>query len=82
MNNQQSDVYAKVVAVIKDQLSLAPEAIKPDSTLESLGADSLDRVEITMRLEEQLGVEIDDARIEKLHTIQELVGYIATLHKS
>jgi acyl carrier protein len=58
-----------------------PEEIQEDSTIESLGADSLDRVEIIMSLEEKFGIEINDEEAEKLSTVRQAVDYVNSLRK-
>ena len=52
-------MYDKLVNYAAKQLELEASEIKPDSTFESLGIDSLDIVEMIMDLETELGVELD-----------------------
>ena len=49
-------MYEKLVNYAAKQLELDASEIKPDSTFESLGIDSLDIVEMIMDLESELGV--------------------------
>ena len=49
------------------------------ATLESLGADSLDMLEIIMKLEEAFGVEIDDDQAENIQTVGQAVESIQKL---
>ena len=44
---------------------------------EDLGADSLYLVDLLMSIEDEFGVEIPDEEVENLHTIGEVVDYIA-----
>ena len=60
-------MYEKLVNYAARQLELDPAEIKPDSTFESLGIDSLDIVEMIMDLEDQ-----------KITTFQELADFIET----
>jgi len=53
--------------------------VKPESTLDSLGADSLDQVEIIIKLQEEFGIEIDDNAAEKITTVQEAIDYVNSL---
>ena len=76
---ERADINAKVIAIIAHILKVSKEAIKEDSTLESLGADSLNRVEFVMELEEAFGIEINDEEAEKLSTVQQAVDYIQGL---
>jgi acyl carrier protein len=44
--------------------------------MESLGADSLDEIELIMSFEEEFDIEIPDEDAEKLKTFQEVKDYI------
>jgi len=74
-------VESKVVALVAEQLHMNAQEITPASTLTSLGADSLDRVELVMKFEEEFHIEIRDEDAEKLVTIADLVSYIQKLSK-
>ena len=52
-------MYEKLVDYAARQLELDASEIRPDSTFESLGIDSLDVVEMIMDLETELGVELE-----------------------
>ena len=52
------------------------EAIKLTDTLEDLGADSLDSVEIIMSLEEKYNIKISEDVFADIHTVQDIVNYI------
>lgn len=75
------DTYNKIVTLVAQKLSLQESAINQDSGLQDLGADSLDLVEIIMKLEEEFGIEIDDQKAEQLHTINQVVDYVHSLRK-
>ena len=68
-------MYDKLVKYAAKQLELEASEIKPDSTFESLGIDSLDIVEMIMDLETELGVELD-MEDQKIATFQELADFI------
>ena len=68
-------MYDKLVNYAAKQLELEASEIKPDSTFESLGIDSLDIVEMIMDLETELGVELD-MEDQKITTFQELADFI------
>ena len=57
----EQSTFEKVKAITVDQLSVAPEDVKMDSTfIDDLGADSLDIVELIMAFEEEFNTEIPD----------------------
>ena len=68
-------MYDKLVDYAAKQLELEASEIKPDSTFESLGIDSLDIVEMIMDLETELGVELD-MEDQKITTFKELADFI------
>ena len=68
-------MYEKLVNYAAKQLEIDASEIKPESTFESLGIDSLDIVEMIMDLESELGVELD-MEDQKITTFQELADFI------
>ena len=72
----KEDTFNKIVDTVSEKLSIKKETITNKSTFQDLGADSLDMVEIVMRLEEQFGIEINDEDAEKLNNMEEVVSYI------
>lgn len=75
----KQDTYNKVVELIAAKLKVDKETISAKSTLQDLGADSLDMVEIIMKLEEVFGIEVKDEDAEKLHNVSEVVDYVQNL---
>lgn len=68
-------MFDKLVSYAAKQLEMDASEIKPDSTFESLGIDSLDIVEMIMDLESELGIELDMEN-QKITTFQELADFI------
>lgn len=76
-------VEDKVKQIIVDQLGVESGDVAPTSSfVDDLGADSLDRVELIMALEETFGIEIPDEDAEKIVTVQNAVDYIQKNAKS
>ena len=76
-------VEDKVKQIIVDQLGVEASEVTPASSfVDDLGADSLDRVELIMALEETFGIEIPDEDAEKIVTVQNAVDYIQKNAKS
>ena len=70
-------VEEKVKRIIVEELGVEESAVSPDAKfIEDLGADSLDTVELVMRLEEEFGLEIPDDDAEKILTVRDAVQYI------
>ncbi|MCI6276106.1 MAG: acyl carrier protein [Clostridium sp.] len=69
-------VLNKIKSIVADKLSINASDITADTTLEDLGADSLDVVEVIMALEDEFDIEISDEIAENISTVGDLVDYI------
>lgn len=63
--------------VLTENLDVEPETVTEDATLESLGVDSLDMVELICDIEERC--EIDFGEPEGITTIGQIVEHIDSL---
>ena len=70
--------FEKVRDVIVETLGCEAEQVTMEA---SLGADSLAAVELVMALEEASGITIDDADVETLKTVGDIVKYLEA-HKA
>ena len=75
----KQDTSNIVIQVVSEKLKTDKDTIISAHSFQDLGADSLDMVEIIMKLEEQFNIEINDEDAEKLTSIQEVVNYIHAL---
>ncbi len=72
-----SDIVEQVKSIVAEQLDRNKEEVTIDSSfIDDLGADSLDAVELIMRLEEEFGIDIPDEDAEKITTVKAAVDYI------
>ena len=72
-----SDIAEKVKSIIVDKLGVKAEDVKPESEFgNDLGADSLDRVELVMAIEDEFEVEILDSDAEKFQKVADVVAFI------
>jgi long-chain acyl-CoA synthetase len=70
---QQSDVR-RALAVIRQGTRSGPATIRPDHNLElDLGFDSMQRVELLVALEGELGGSVEESRLSEIYTVRELV---------
>ncbi|MCI9157831.1 acyl carrier protein [bacterium 1xD42-67] len=69
--------FENVRDIIVETLSCDAEDVKLETNLvEDLEADSLEVVELSMALQEKLGVGIEDEDLEKIKTVQDILDYI------
>jgi len=74
-------VEKRVREIVAEQLERDVNEVKGESSfIDDLGADSLDIVELVMKMEEEFGIEIPDEEAEKIKTVNDVVAYISA-HK-
>ena len=74
-------VEKRVREIVAEQLERdVNEVTNTASFIDDLGADSLDIVELVMKMEEEFGIEIPDEEAEKIKTVNDVIQYIKT-HK-
>ena len=67
----------KMIPIIAEQLNVNESEIKAESNFkDDLGADSLDLFEMVMALEEEFGIEIPSEDLEKIVTVNDIIGYL------
>ncbi|TKY54108.1 Acyl carrier protein 1 [Spatholobus suberectus] len=77
------ETVKKVCDIVKKQLALPDEsAITGESKFSTLGADSLDTVEIVMGLEEEFGISVEEESAQSITTVQEAADMIDKLLES
>ena len=70
-------VFERVKDIIVKQLEVDPELISLETSFtEDLGADSLDVMEIIMAFENEFDVEVDEAVLENIRQVKDIVEYI------
>ena len=67
----------KVCSIIAETLGCAVEQVVPEAILvDDLGADSLASVELTMALEDETGIAIDDESLANMKTVGDVLDYL------
>lgn len=67
-------VFEKIKAIICDQLGIEEEKVTLETTFEELGADSLDLFQVIIEIEEEYGIQLQDA--EKIKKVKDAVDYV------
>nr|7ARC_U Chain U, SDAP2 [Polytomella sp. Pringsheim 198.80]7ARD_U Chain U, SDAP2 [Polytomella sp. Pringsheim 198.80] len=72
----KEEVESRIIAQVKEQNLAAGIKVELSSRFDKdLGLDSLDKVELLISLEEDFGVEVPDAEIDKIHTVEDAVNF-------
>jgi acyl carrier protein len=75
-------IQARVLRVIATTQRIPVEKVKPDSTFEELGIDSMDSINILFDLESEFDIEIKDEDAKKIQTIREMIDGVTYLVNS
>ena len=77
-----NELEEHIRAVIAELLGVEPLKVTRDASfVDDLGADSLDTVELTLAVEEELGFAIPEEDAEKLTTLGKILDYLKTQDK-
>src|SRR6195952_6172392 len=80
LKRQMADsIQDRVLRVIATPRRIPLESVRPDSTFEELGIDSLDRLNILFDLESEFDIEIDDEEAKKVQNIPQMIAGIEHL---
>lgn len=71
-----SDIENKARSIVCDHLSVEPYRVKDKTTFESLGADSLDLIELVMTFEERFEILIANDEAEAVLTFGDAVRLV------
>ena len=72
-------IQDRVLKIIANTRRIPLESVRPDSSFEELGIDSLDRLNILFDLESEFDIEIDDEEAKKVQNIPEMIAGITQL---
>ncbi|KAK7344208.1 hypothetical protein VNO77_13560 [Canavalia gladiata] len=71
------ETVEKVCKIVRKQLALSDDSnVSGESKFATLGADSLDTVEIVMGLEEEFGISVEQESAQSISTVQEAADLI------
>jgi acyl carrier protein len=72
----EEDIHRKLTKILEEQLGTDRDDCYPEQTLEKLGMDSLDQVELVMAIEEEFGLAVEDDITEKWVTFGDVSSYL------
>jgi len=73
-----AEYVEEVTTIVADQLCMNEYQIVLDAPLRQQGADSLDMIELIMAFEEEFGVDVPDAAVDDLKTVNDIVAFLET----
>ena len=73
----RAQILDKLRSLISEQLDVAADEVFEDSEfLSDLGADSLDIVDLVMKIEDEFNLEIDDEDAQEMQTVRRVIDYL------
>lgn len=70
-------MFDEVKTILARQLRLDPERVKPESDIKKdLGADSLDILQLLMRVEDDYGIVIPDQELAQFRYVSDVVEFL------
>jgi acyl carrier protein len=75
----EGTVAERVIRVFADFKKVSPDEIKPETTFDDLGLDSLDGMNLVFELEEEFDIMIPDDRVRSMKSVHEAIEGIEYL---
>jgi acyl carrier protein len=73
------EIQDKVIKIVSEATKVDASNIKSETNfIDDLNLDSLDMVEMMMKMEEEFGVEIPEDKTEDLKTIDDVANFLKT----
>lgn len=73
-------MYEQVKEILARQLRVSPERVTLDAQIKKdLGADSVDILQLLMRLEDDYGIIIPDQELAKFETVGDVVAFLDSI---
>ncbi len=75
------ETIEKVIKIVSEATKVDASNIKAETNfIDDLNLDSLDMVEMMMKMEEEFGVEIPEDKTEDLKTINDVTNFLKTIN--
>ncbi len=68
--------FEKLAKIISEQFEISTAEITMETTIDDLGADSLDLIDLVMSIEDEFSVEVPDTAMEELNSVGDMVNFI------
>jgi acyl carrier protein len=69
-------MFQRLTEILISKFQLEDEEIAPSATLDELGLDSLDLVELALIIEKEFGARISDDELAEMQELEAIVGLV------
>ena len=74
------EILDKLKSILHEEFEIAPEKIKPETNLfEELDLDSIDAVDLAIKLQEMTGKRIKPETFKSVRTVSDVIAAVKTL---
>ena len=74
------EAYSQIVTYLTDTFEIPADQVRPEALLiDDLGLDSIDAVDLMVKLQEQTGRKVSPDQFETIRTVQDLVALVQSL---
>ena len=70
------DTFEKCCSIIAESTDVKADCISPETTLDELGLDSIDMVDLIMEIEEAFQISVPDEEFENIKNVSDIVSFI------
>ena len=70
------DTFGKVVTAIAGMMGIEAGSLRPETTLDEIGMDSLEGLQLLIELERVTNLQVDEADMKRFTTIQSIVNLL------
>jgi len=68
--------FDQIQEILCVQLDLDPKLVCSETTLDELGADSVDMVDLAMTIEDEFQIEVPEEDLEGMKTVADVVSFV------
>ena len=65
------EILERIVAMCCETLEIQAQEVSEDSSFDSLGADSFDKLELVTALEDEFDLQLDDEVLQNIETVSD-----------
>lgn len=73
----RNDIFSKVCDIASDVLGVEADELSEATTFDDLDANSLDRLQLVIAMEDEFDIEIDDDKLMSINSVAEAIDAIA-----
>ncbi|WP_144111838.1 acyl carrier protein [Paraburkholderia sp. BCC1886] len=76
----ETEILERIRVIFKDNFAIEPERVTPDANLfEDLDLDSIDAVDLAIKLQEMTGRRIKPEEFKSVRTVGDVIGAVESL---